>query len=150
MSRLHRAVEGPAHPGYLLRRLSCAFRRSMDERLRKRHLPLSMAQMAALFALSEEPGATGAQLARRTLISAQAISTALRRLERDGFIGRAAHAESRRSECWMPTRKGRNALLRAQRAAAPVFARMLHGLSPAERRQFSAILQSCIASLESV
>ena len=99
MSTNRRDTAGPDHPGYLLKRLSAAFRRRMDERLRGRKSLLSMAQMAVLFVLADEPGASGAQLARRLMISAQAISNVLRRLEHDGFILQAAHPDNRRSRC---------------------------------------------------
>jgi DNA-binding MarR family transcriptional regulator len=139
---------GTDHPGYLLRQLGAAFRRRMDQRLRRRKSLLSMAQMAVLFMLAEEPGASGAQLARRTLISAQAISTVLRRLAQDGFISRAAHPQNRRSGCWQLTTKGRNELLRAQRAAEPIMVQMTAGLAAAEHRQLLKLLQRCIAALE--
>jgi DNA-binding MarR family transcriptional regulator len=148
MSKSSRDGAGPDHPGYLLKRLSAAFRRRMDERLRGRKSLLSMAQMAVLFVLADEPGASGAQLARRTMISAQAISNVLRRLEHDGFILQAAHPENRRSRCWQLTAKGRNELLRAQRAAEPVLQRMVSGLAAAERRQFLTLLERCIVALE--
>jgi len=140
---------GRDHPGYLLKRLSAAFRRHMDEGLRGRRSPLSMAQMGVLVSLAEEPGASGAQLARRMMISAQAISNVLRHLERDGFILRAAHPENQRRRCWQLTARGRNALLRAQRAAEPVLERMLGGLTGGERRQLLDLLRRCVAALES-
>ena len=71
--------------GYLVKQLSSAFRRRMDERLRHRALDLSMAHITALFTLQDEPGLAGAQLARRSMISAQAMNSVLRRLEREGY-----------------------------------------------------------------
>jgi DNA-binding MarR family transcriptional regulator len=108
-----------------------------------------MAQMAILAELADEPGASGAQLARRTMISAQAISIVLRRLERDGQISRAADPDNQRRRCWQLTRKGRNVLLRAGRVAAPVMKRMLGGLTSPERRQLLALIKNCIGALES-
>jgi DNA-binding MarR family transcriptional regulator len=148
MAKKPEGAAGPDHPGYLLRRLSAAFRRRMDERLRGQSLTLSMAQMAVLITLAEETGASGAQLARRCMISAQGISTVLRRLERDGFILQAAHPANRRSRCWQLTSKGNNELLRARRAAEPVLARMLSDFTVGERRQFLALLERCIVALE--
>jgi DNA-binding MarR family transcriptional regulator len=82
------------------------------------------------------------------MISAQGISTVLRRLERDGFILQAAHPVNRRSRCWQLTSKGKNELLRARRAAEPVLARMLSDFSALERRQFLALLERCTVALE--
>lgn len=149
MSNLRGSTGGGDHPGYLLRRLAAAFRRRLEDCLRDRHLPLSMAQMAVLVELADEPGASGAQLARRTMISAQAISTVLRRLERGGHISRAADPDNQRRRCWQLTRMGKNALLRAGHAAEPVMKRMLSGLTVAERRKFLALLKNCIGALES-
>jgi DNA-binding MarR family transcriptional regulator len=96
--------------GYLLKQLNSAFRRRLDERLRHRELDLSMAHMAALFTLQDEPGLAGAQLARRTMISAQAMNSVLRRLERDGLIGREQHPDNRHTDSWNLTGAGRQRL----------------------------------------
>lgn len=134
--------------GYLLKQLNSAFRRRFDERLRNRAMDLSMAHMAALFALQDEPGLAGAQLARRTMISAQAMNGVLRRLEDDGLISRQQHPENRHTDCWTLTAAGSRRLAQARRVARPVLQKMLSGLSAAERREFRRLLARCIDSLE--
>lgn len=134
--------------GHLLKRLSAAFRRQLDERLRHRELDLSMAHMGALFTLQDEPGLAGAQLARRAMISAQAMNGVLRRLEHDGLISRQQHPENRHTDCWDLTPAGRRRLARARQVARPMLQKMLSGLSAVERREFRRLLTRCIESLE--
>ena len=147
-----RAPAPPSHDGdvgYLLKQLMSALRRRMDERLRHRELDLSMAHMAALFTLQDEPGLAGAQLARRTMISAQAMNVVLRRLEREGLIGRSQHPENRHTDSWRLMPSGTRRLSLARRAGEPVMRQMLSGLGARERAEFRRLLGSCIASLES-
>lgn len=154
--RLTRRAPGPAPAragdgdvGYLLKQLMSALRRRMDERLRNRELDLSMAHMAALFTLQDEPGLAGAQLARRTMISAQAMNGVLRRLEREGLIGRSQHPENRHTDSWRLTPDGTRRLGRARRVAQPVMQQMLAGLNARERSELRRLLGRCIGALES-
>jgi DNA-binding MarR family transcriptional regulator len=134
--------------GYLLKQLNSAFRRRLDERLRHRELDLSMAHMAALFTLQDEPGLAGAQLARRTMTSAQSMNSVLRRLERDGLIGRQQHPENRHTDCWNLTAAGSQRLTRAHRVVKPVLQEMLAALSAAERAELQRLLARCVNALE--
>jgi len=143
-------AERPGDVGYLLKQLMSALRRRMDERLRNRELDLSMAHMAALFALQEEPGLAGARLARRTMISAQAMNGVLRRLEADGLISRSRHPENRHTDCWRLSSAGTRRLARARRAAEPVLQGMQSGLSPHERVELQRLLGCCISALEAM
>lgn len=143
-------AERPGEVGYLLKQLMSALRRRMDERLRHRELDLSMAHMAALFALQEEPGIAGAQLARRTMISAQAMNGVLRRLEADGLISRSRHPENRHTDCWRLSLAGTRRLARARLAAEPVLQGMQSGLNPHERVELQRLLGRCISSLEAM
>ena len=135
--------------GPLLKQLGNVFRRRMDERLRMQELALSSAHMVVLFELEVNPGQAGAELARRTMISAQAMNNVLHRLEADGLIDRHAHPRNRRTDCWNLTTAGRRRLARAQAVAQPVMQKMLADMSAAERREFQRLLRSCIRALES-
>ncbi len=133
--------------GYLLKQLSAAFRRHMDKDLRE--LDLSMAHTGALFTLLEEPGLAGAQLARRIMISPQAMNGVLRRLEREGLIARQHHPDNRRTDCWTVTKAGSSRLMRARKIADNVLGRMLAGLNPDEQVVLRKLLGRCIGALES-
>ncbi len=56
-----------------------------------RPLGLTVPQYAALFLLAEQPGLSGAELARRALVTPQTMSTVLANLERKGLIERSTH-----------------------------------------------------------
>jgi DNA-binding MarR family transcriptional regulator len=135
--------------GYLLKQLGTAFRRHMDNDLRHCELDLSMAHMAALFTLLEEPGLAGAQLARRTMISPQAMNGVLRRLEREGLIVRHQHPDNRRTDCWNLTKAGSSRLARARKIGDKVLGRMLAGFSTDEQDMLRQLIGRCIGALES-
>ena len=100
--------------------------------LRKQGVELSFAQFSALFNLHCDPGVTGAQLARRAMVSAQTMNSALRALELDGYIERRPHPSSRRADSWSLTDAGLEELERARQVGSAIFARMLDGFD-AER-----------------
>jgi DNA-binding MarR family transcriptional regulator len=134
--------------GYQFKRLGAALRQQLDCALRRQGVGLSLAHMAALFALADEPGATGAMLARHEMITAQAMNTVLRRLERDGYIGRKPQPNNRRADCWQVTAAGVRQLARGRAAGAPVFRRMLAPLTAREQAELQRLLARCVAAVE--
>jgi DNA-binding MarR family transcriptional regulator len=133
--------------GFLLKSLQHSFRQSVDEALRRQGVELSFAHFAALFGLNYEPGITGAQLARRALVSAQTMNAVLRRLEDDGLVARRPHPESRRADSWQVTDEGVRQLARARAVGRSVVARMLSALSETEVTKLQSYLSRCIAAL---
>jgi DNA-binding MarR family transcriptional regulator len=132
----------------LLKSLQHTLRQSMDEALRKRGFELSFAHFVALFGLFCEPGITGAALARRAMVSAQTMSSALRRLELEGRIERRPHPDSRRADSWWITPEGLELLEQAREVGNATFERML---APLDRNEIAALessLRRCIAALE--
>jgi DNA-binding MarR family transcriptional regulator len=139
----------PGHiVGFLMKSLQHSLRQSMDEALRRRGLELSFAHFAALYGLFVEPGITGAKLARRAMVSAQTMNSALRRLEEEGRIERRPHPDSRRADSWSLTAEGLELLEQARAVGAQVFDRMLAPLAPAETAALEDYLRRCIAALE--
>jgi DNA-binding MarR family transcriptional regulator len=142
-------LETPEHiVGFLLKSLHHMLRQSVDEALRKQGLELSFAHFAALFSLHCEPGITGAQLARRAMVSAQTMNAALRRLELEGRIERRPHPDSRRADSWWLTEEGVDLLKRARKVGASIFTRMLAPLTETEIANLESYLRRCIAALE--
>ncbi len=133
--------------GFLLKQLQHSLRQSFDEALRQCGVVMSFAQVASLFGLYYKPGSTGAQLARRAMVSAQTMNAALHRLEQDGLIERRPHPENRRADSWYLTDDGAREYARARAAGDPVLARMLSALSPAEIERFEDFLLRCIDAL---
>lgn len=93
--------------GRLLAAASRAVERDWDERLREIGLP-----HAALIAIDIliRTGPTGADtLARTARVQPQTMSRTLERMERDGLVERAPHAEDRRRRVVTVTDHGRTA-----------------------------------------
>jgi DNA-binding MarR family transcriptional regulator len=139
----------PAHHavGFLLKSLHHTLRQIFDETMRKKGVELSFAQFAALFNLHCDPGVTGAQIARRAMVSAQTMSSALHGLELDGYIERRPHPFSRRADSWSLTDSGLEELKRARAVGTAVFARMLGGFDAAEIAAFEDYLRRSITAL---
>ena len=141
-------VDQPAHIlGFLLRSLQHTLRQRFDEALRIQGVELSFAQFAALYNLHGDPGVTGARLARRAMVSAQTMNSALHALERDGYIERGPHPQSRRADSWSLTSSGLEELARARQVGSAIFARMLADFDADEIAAFEDYLRRCIASL---
>lgn len=83
----YRGVEGRS--GYLLRQAWQAFRGAMEAALRAHGL--TGAQYAALSVLARDPGMSGADLARASNTTPQAMNGVLGTLERDGLVERHPH-----------------------------------------------------------
>lgn len=133
--------------GFLLKCLTSSLRQSVEEALREQGIAMSFAQLAALFGLHFEPGISGAQLARRAMVSAQTMNSGLRRLEKEGLIERRPHPESRRADSWHLTPDGIRRLERAREIGDAVFSRMLSALTPAEVEQLQSYLDRCVSAL---
>jgi DNA-binding MarR family transcriptional regulator len=141
--------DNPAHIlGFLLKSLQHTLRQRFDEALRKQGVELSYAQFAALFNLHGDPGVTGGQLARRAMVSAQTMNSALHALERDGYIERRPHPRSRRADSWTLTGAGLEELGRARQVGSAIFARMLTGFEQIEVAAFEDYLRRCISALD--
>src|SRR6476619_5137600 len=98
----YRGAEG--HSGYLLRQAWQAFRGAMENALRAHGL--SGAQYAALSVLARDPGMSGADLARASNTTPQAMNGVLITLERDGLVERHPHPTHGRILRVMLTREG--------------------------------------------
>jgi len=135
------------HVGFLLKNLHLGLRQALEVALREHRIPLSFAQVGAMFSLLIEPGLPGAQLARRASVSAQTMNAILRRLEANGFITRRPHPESRRADSWFLTEDGDAMLEQARTVGDAIFERVLSVFSPAEAEEFKRSLRRCIAAL---
>lgn len=142
-----RSLDSNEQVGVLLKSLQHTLRQRIDEALRKEGVDLSFAHFGALFGLHFEPGITGAQLARRAVVSAQTMNSVLRRLEFEGHIERRPHPDSRRADSWSLTENGFAELERARRVGKTVFTKMLGPLDTNEIAAFGDYLQRCIEAL---
>jgi DNA-binding MarR family transcriptional regulator len=83
----YRGVEGRS--GFLLRQAYQKFRGAIDASLRERDL--TPAQYGALSVLARDPGSSGADLARASNTTPQAMNAVLLTLEREGLVERRPH-----------------------------------------------------------
>ena len=93
---------------------------------------VTVAGYTVLSLLADDPEQSNAQLARRSLISPQAMNEVLRRLTDDGLVRRKTSPDHARVQLASLTARGRQVLHACDRAADDVEADMTAGL--ADRR----------------
>ena len=136
------------HEGYLIKELQQILRTQIEARLRAKGLWLSFPHATVLMILREEPGLSGAQLARRNSVTAQTMNGLLQPLEANGLIERRADPENARVlKCYLKP-KGVGMLQQGMHEAGAVFNLMLGTLTERERTDFRGILRRCIEALQ--
>jgi DNA-binding MarR family transcriptional regulator len=135
--------------GLLFRSINFTFRQEMDRALRKARIGASFGEISPMLTLLLYPGSNGAELARRALVSAQAMNTVLMKLVAKKYVERRAHPHSLRADSWHLTDKGSTLLERAKPVFEATTSRMLSGLSSQEVKNLEKYLRSCSAALES-
>ena len=135
------------HVGYQLKRAQYALRNSMDEALRS--LEITTPQYAILSILENEPGLSGAALARRSFVTAQTMNPILVALEANGLVARRPHPEQGRVISTFLTARGREVLARCHERVFAIEARMLAGVGEEELSRLAELLGQCADRLES-
>jgi DNA-binding MarR family transcriptional regulator len=102
---------------------------------------LTTPQYAALNLLDFEPGASNAELARRSFVTPQTMQGVLVALERAGFISRDAHPEHGRVQTTELTAKGRKVLKAASEIVADAEARLRKAATPLDPQAVTAMLR---------
>lgn len=131
---------------YLVGRLDRVLRRRLAAALEP--LGLTVPEYTALSVLHARSGLSNAQLARRSLITPQAMNEVLARLEERKLVRRRpdpAHGRVRPAEL---TATGRRLLARADRAVDAVEHAMLRDLPAAERRRLGELLRSALRGVD--
>jgi DNA-binding MarR family transcriptional regulator len=108
---------------------------------------LNVPQYTALLALDQEPGLSGAVLARRCLVTPQTMSSVLATLERRGLVERKPHPIHGHILETRLTRSGRSLLSRADEAAVDIELRLGSVFSAEENRELIGLLARCSAVL---
>ena len=127
---------------YLVGRLDRVLRRALGEALAPHGL--TVAEYTTLSVLAARGGLSNAQLARRALITPQAMNEVLARLEERKLVRReadAAHARIRRTEL---TAAGMRLLESADGRVDVVERDLLRGLPAADRRRLGQLLADCL------
>ncbi len=105
-------------------------------------------QFAILIVLAREPGIDQVTLAQHVAFDAATIGSVVGRLMTKGWVHREAAEQDRRRKLLQLTPEGVAALQRMTAHVAAVQARILEGLSEAERTQFLGLLAKLIAHHE--
>jgi DNA-binding MarR family transcriptional regulator len=133
--------------GMALRQLMQTFRQSVDAGLRARDVDLSFAHGMVLRALAREPGISGAQLARRTIVTAQSMNGLLRSMESTQLIVRERHAENRRTDCWYLTGVGLKQVEQAGEVVDEVMGQIRASITRADATRLVDLLHKCAQAL---
>ena len=120
------------HIGYLLRQAYAAHRIRMEHALEV--TGATMPQFSGLTMLAAYPRASGADLARLSLLTPQTMSVIIANLERDGAVSRRPHAEHGRIQVIEITDSGRRLLARCKAAVAAAEAALLAGVPSTDER----------------
>lgn len=116
--------------GYLLRQAQVAHRQNMERALAETGLTLP--QFSVLTMLAAYPGASGADLARLSMLTPQTVSVIVANLERLGAVERRAHAVHGRIQHIDVTAVGKQWLTRCRALVRHVDNALRAGLSPAD------------------
>lgn len=144
-----RLPEPASDVGFALRNLMQTFRQAVDAGIRARGLDVSFAHGMVLKSLATQPGLSGAQLARRAMVTAQSMNGLLHGMESTGMIVREKHPENRRTDCWFMTRAGFRQVEQAGDIIEDIVGKMLASLSKADATRLSELLQECATALQS-
>jgi len=111
-----RGVQG--YLGYLLRQATASVRAAHDAAFAE--LGLTTPQFLVMTMLHAYPEASGADLARITILTPQTVNLILRKLERDGLIQRRQHAVHGRVLTLSLTASGERQLAECKRRSAAI------------------------------
>lgn len=112
-----------------------------------RPFDLTVPQYAALLTLSESPRISGAQLARRCGVTAQAMNGVVALLERRGLVSRTPSEDHAKVLLLRLTRTGQALLRRADPQAVAVERRLMGAFSAAQLAELRGLLDTALKTL---
>ena len=131
--------------GFALKQAQQALRTHMDAALQQ--IGLTTPQYAVLNFLQIAPGASNAELARRSFVTPQTMQGIVVALERSGFVVRAPHAKHGRVQTTELTNQGRNVLAAASTIVAGAEARLRAASAPLDPLTVTATLRRLAEAL---
>lgn len=120
------------HIGYLLRQACTAYRIRMEKTLAG--LGVTWPQFSVLTMIASYPDASGADLARLSLLTPQTVSVIVNNLEKAGWIARRPHDQHGRIQVLEITDVGKELLLRCNALVHAAEARLMDGIGPADEQ----------------
>jgi DNA-binding MarR family transcriptional regulator len=133
--------------GYLLRQAQHTLRTAMYQPLAD--LGITAAQYSVLSVADAEPGLSGAELARDTMLTPQSVNAIVVHLERASLLERYADARDQRLRRIYVSPSGREMLAAARPAVWAAEERMVAFMTAAEQATFRRQLTECALALDS-
>lgn len=133
--------------GYMTNWAARLFYRELEKQLAP--LGLNPAYMPILFALSDGSALTQKELAQRAAVEQPTMTATLGRMERDGFIVRAANPDDARSTLVRLSGQGVQQVPQVHIAVATINEKALKTLSSDERSSFFSVMTKIISNLQS-
>ena len=137
-SKSERAPEEPVHAMWLFKRVFHQGYRAVNDAIRPHGVTAT--QLGAMNRLIAEPGLSGAQLARRLLVTPQAAQLAVVALERRGLVERIPDANHGRIVRTYLTKEGRRLTAICMVHAVEAEEALLAALDADERRALIGLL----------
>ena len=130
----------------MMKRIMIHFRSQMDEELRPQRV--TTAQLSVLKVIRDQPGGSGAQLARACHVTPQSAQALLKSLEDGGWITRTKDRVNDRILIAQLTRSGVELLDTAERLARVIEKRLWQGVPDSGVAALNKMLMRCLANLE--
>jgi DNA-binding MarR family transcriptional regulator len=140
-----RAAPQPPRLSYLVKQLELAVRAEMD--VHARDHDLTTLQYTALTVLQRDPEMSGADLSRRSFVSAQAGNEIVAHLERKGLIERTPDTHNRRILRMRLTREGERVVEACEGWMDDLEKAMLARLTQRDVSTLRRILGTCVSNL---
>jgi DNA-binding MarR family transcriptional regulator len=129
----------------MMKRILIHFRSQMDEALRPQGV--TTAQLHILKTIREEPGVSGAQLARLCYVTPQSAQSLLTGLERGGWIVRNKGRENDRILAARLTAEGEELLQSAEKMVKVIEGKLWRGVAEGSIEALNKVLEQCLANL---
>jgi MarR family transcriptional regulator, organic hydroperoxide resistance regulator len=130
----------------MMKRIMIHFRSQMDEQLRPQRV--TTAQLHVMKVIRDEPGGSGAQLARACYVTPQSAQALLKGLENDGWITRTKDRVNDRILIAQLTPNGEELLQTAEKLARVIEKRLWRGVELEAVEALNGVLAQCLENLE--
>jgi DNA-binding MarR family transcriptional regulator len=130
----------------MMKRILIHFRSQMDEKLRPQGV--TTAQLQVLKVIRDEPGGSGAKLARACYVTPQSAQALLKSLEEGGWITRTKDRGNDRILAVRLTPDGQELLLTAEKVAKVIEGKLWRGVAESSIEALNGVLEQCLANLE--
>ena len=146
MRTLKRRQTETRRAAQLMKRILIHFRGQMDEQLRPQGV--TTAQLHLLKVIRDEPGGSGAQLARSCHMTPQSAQALLKSLEDGGWIRRGKDKVNGRILIARLTPRGEELLEAAEETAQVIEKRLWQGVPESAVEELNGVLERCLSNLE--